>query len=167
MDLEKRLIGLVAATRGDGGKALRGALREDLLALAPFDRAEVAFLREGRVDRWRLDDGSGPVSGDDLARHLAAHPVPVRFDDLHDAEPFPGTQETLEGQGLRSLLALPLSTAGGLEGALVVARDYGWAFAGASLRTLVPLAEMAGLCVDRALQLTASGARPIKSKPSR
>jgi GAF domain-containing protein len=167
MDLEKRLIGLVDATRADGGKALRGALREDLQVLAPFDRGEVAFLREGRVDRWRLDDGPGPVSGDDLVRHIAAHPVTVRLDDLHDAEPFPGTLESLEALGLRSLLALPLSTSGGLEGALVVARDYGWAFAGASLRVLVPLAEMAGLCVDRALQLTASGARPIRSKPSR
>jgi hypothetical protein len=162
MELERRLVGLVAATHGDGGKALRAALRSELQVLAPFDRGEVAFLREGRVDRWRLDDEAECVSGDDLVRHVAAHPAPVRIDHLLEAEGFPGTQEILEGLGLKSLLALPLAEAGGLEGALILARDYGWAFAGASLRALVPLASLTGLCVDLVLQLTASGARPTR-----
>jgi GAF domain-containing protein len=167
MDLERRLIGLVAATLGDGGKALRRALRADLGELAPYDRGEVAFLRDERIDRWRLDDDPEAVAGDDLVRHLAAQPAPVRIDDLHESEPFAQTCASMENLGLRSLLALPLSDAGGVVGALVLARDYGWAFAGAPLRVLLPIAAMTGLCVDRALQLTLSGARPTRSRPTR
>jgi hypothetical protein len=168
MDLETRLIGLVAATKGDGGLALRSALRSDLLALAPFDRGELAFVNEGRIERWRLDDGSSPASADDLVRHVAAHPVVVRLDDLHEAEPFPKTRSSMQALGLRSLLALPLSGAGGTEGALVLARDYGWAFAGASLRNLLPLASMAGLCLDRVLLLSEPPApeKPVEPPPA-
>ncbi len=154
MDLEARLIGLVAATKGDSGLALREALRADLQVLAPFDRGEAAFLRAGQVVRWSLDAGGDSVSADDLVRHIAAHPVVVRIDELHEAEPFPKTRSSLTALGLRSLLALPLSGAGGAEGALVLARDYGWGFAGASLRRLLPFASMAGLCLDRAFLLS-------------
>ena len=166
MDLETCLIGLVAATKADSGEALREALREQLQVLAPFDRGEVAFLRAGQVVRWSLDRHDEGVSADDLVRHVAAHPVVVRLDELHEAEPFPKTQGTLEALGLRSLLALPLSGAGGVEGILVVARDYGWGFAGASLRKLVPLASMTGLCVDRVLLLSESTApEPSGERP--
>jgi hypothetical protein len=158
MELETCLIGLVAATKGDSGLALREALCEQLQALAPFDRGEIAFLRAGKVVRWSLDRNDAGVSADDLVRHVAAHPIVVRVDELDEAEPFPKTQGAMQALGLRSLLALPLCGAGGIEGVLVVARDYGWAFAGASLRKLVPLASMAGLCVDRVLLLSEAAA---------
>jgi hypothetical protein len=57
--------------------------------------------------------------------------------------------------GLRCLLALPLASAGGPDGAVVLARNFGWAFAGAPLGFLLPVAGMAGLCLERALALTA------------
>ena len=166
MDLETCLIGLVAATKADSGLALREALREQLQALAPFDRGEVAFLRGGQVVRWSLDRGADGVSADDLVRHVAAHPVVVRVDELHEAEPFPKTQAAMQALGLRSLLALPLSGAGGVEGVLVLARDYGWGFAGASLRRLAPLASMTGLCVDRALLLSESRGPEAPEEPA-
>jgi len=169
MELETCLIGLVAATKGDSGLALRAALREQLQALAPFDRGELAFVHAGEVVRWSLDHSEDGVSADDLVRHVAAHPIVVRIDELHEAELFPKTQSAMEALGLRSLLALPLSGGGGVEGVVVVARDYGWAFAGASLRRLVPLASMAGLCVDRVLLLSEDHApeRPAELPPAR
>ena len=160
--VEKHLIALVAKTAGDGGRGLSQALAAVVAEVAPFDRGELAFLREGGVERWPLL-GDAAVSGDDLVRHVAVHPVPVRIDDLPEAEPFPHTRERLLALGLRSLLALPISSAGGPEGVLVIARDYGWAFAGASLRVLEPIAAMAGLCIEKTLQLAgASAGRPVR-----
>jgi hypothetical protein len=163
--VETRLIELVAATTGDGGVSLRVALAHVLAEVAPFDRGELAFLREGRVERWPLR-GDGAVSGDDLIRHVAAHPALVRIDHIGEAEPFPATREAMEAQGLRSVLALPTFGAGGPEGAIVLARDYGWAFAGASLRLLEPIAAMAGLCVEKTLLLSGNDEgrriRPIR-----
>lgn len=160
--VETQLLSLVAATTGDGGAELRRRLAAVVAEIAPFDCGELAVVREGRVERWLLA-GEAAVSGDDLVRHLAAHPAPVRFDDLHEAEPFPNTRDRLVEQGLRSLLAIPVSGAGGPEGAIVIARDYGWAFAGASLRVLVPIASMAGLCIERSLLLSGSeGGRRLR-----
>ncbi len=153
VSVEQDLLRLAAAVRARGAAGMRETLAEILGVLAPFDRAEIALLREGVVVRWGLGRTHVPVAGDDLVRHLAAHPVSVRFDHLLEAEPFPGTRERLEAAGLRSLLALPLATEEGLEGALVLARDYGWAFAGASLRRLEPIAVMAGLLLDVAQRL--------------
>jgi hypothetical protein len=169
MELETCLLGLVAATKADSGLALREALCEQLQALAPFDRGEVAFMHAGQVVRWSLGGSEGRVSADDLVRHVAAHPVVVRVDERHEAELFPNTQLAMDALGLRSLLVLPLSGAGGVEGVLVLARDYGWGFAGASLRKLVPLASMVGLCVDRALLLSERRApeAPVEPPPVR
>ena len=153
VSVEQDLLRLVAAVRARGGEGMRETLADILGALAPFDRAEVAFLREGEVVHWGLRGSRAPVAGDDLVRHVAAHPVSVRIDHLLEAEPFPATHERLEAAGLRSLLALPISTHEGPEGALVLARDYGWAFAGASLRRLEPIAAMAGLLLDVAQRL--------------
>lgn len=151
VSVEQDLLRLVAAVRVRGGEGMRETLADILDTLAPFDRAEVAFLREGEVVRWGLRGTQAPVSGDDLVRHMAAHPVTVRIDHLLEAEPFPATRERLEAAGLRSLLALPITE--GLEGTVVLARDFGWAFAGASLRRLEPVAAMAGLLVDVAQRL--------------
>jgi len=153
VSVEQDLLRLVAAVRQGGGEGMRQALAEILGAVAPFDRAEIAFLREGEIVRWGLGSTRGPVAGDDLVRHVAAHPVSVRIDHRLEAEPFPGTLESLDAQGLASLLALPITTEGGFEGAIVLARDYGWAFAGAPLRRLHPIALMTGLLLDVAQQI--------------
>ena len=52
-------------------------------------------------------------------------------------------------------MALPMGGAGGPDGAVVLARDFGWAFAGAPLGFLAPVAGLTGLCLERALALTA------------
>jgi hypothetical protein len=160
VSVEQDLLRLVAAFRARGASGLRETLAEILGALAPFDRAEIALVREGEVVRLGLGRTHGPVAGDDLVRHVAAHPVSVRIDHLLEAEAFPRTRERLEAAGLRSLLALPLATEEGLEGAVVLARDYGWAFSGASLRRLEPIAVMAGLLLDVAQRL--GNGRPRK-----
>jgi len=153
VSVEQDLLRLVGAIRGGGGESLRHALAEILAAAAPFDRAEIAFLREGAVVRWGLGGTKEPVAGDDLVRHVSAHPASVRIDHLEEAEPFPSTQERMRAQGQLSLLALPITNEGGIEGAIVLARDYGWAFAGAPLRQLRPIALMTGLLLDVAQQL--------------
>jgi hypothetical protein len=153
VSVEQDLLRLVAAVGARGQAGMREALAEILGALAPFDSAEIAFLREGEVVRWGLGPTTAPVTGDDLVRHIASHPVSLRIDHLLEAEPFPATRERLEASGLRSLLALPMTPTAGCEGAVVVARDYGWAFAGASLRRLEPIAAMAGLLIDVALKM--------------
>jgi hypothetical protein len=153
VSVEQDLLRLVAAVGARGGPGMCEALAQILGALAPFDVGEIAFVREGQVVRWGLGPTAAPVTGDDLVRHLAAHPVSLRLDHLLEAEPFPATRERLEGAGLRSLLALPLAQPAGHEGALVLAREYGWAFAGASLRRLEPIAAMVGLLLDVAQRL--------------
>lgn len=153
VSVEQDLLRLVAAVGARGQAGMREALAEILGALAPFDSAEIAFLREGEVVRWGLGPTTAPVTGDDLVRHLASHPVSLRIDHLLEAEPFPATRECLEATGLRSLLALPITAIAGYEGAVVMAREYGWAFAGASLRRLEPIAAMVGLLLDVAHRL--------------
>ena len=163
VSVEQDLLRLVAAVGARGQTGMREALAEILGALAPFDSAEIAFLREGEVVRWGLGPTTAPVTGDDLVRHLASHPVSLRIDHLLEAEPFPATRECLEATGLRSLLALPITATAGYEGAVVVAREYGWAFAGASLRRLEPIAAMVGLLLDVAHRL--KNGRPRKRAP--
>jgi hypothetical protein len=153
VSVEQDLLRLVAAVGARGQAGMCEALAEILGALAPFDNGEVAFLREGEVVRWGFGPRTVPVTGNDLVRHLASHPAILRIDHLLEAEPFPATRECLEAAGLRSLLALPITPTAGYEGALVVAREYGWAFAGASLRRLEPIAAMVGLLLDVALRL--------------
>ena len=125
VSVEQDLLRLVAAVGARGRAGMCEALAEILGALAPFDNGEVAFLREGEVVRWGFGPRTVPVTGNDLVRHLASHPVSLRIDHLLDAEPFPATRECLEAAGLRSLLALPITPTAGYEGALVVAREYG------------------------------------------
>lgn len=153
VSVEQDLLQLVAAVRQGGGEGMREALAEILGRAAPFDRAEIAFLREGEIVRWGLAGTRQPVAGDDLVRHVAAHPASVRIDHRLEAEPFPGTLERLDAQGLVSLLALPITSEGGFEGAIVLAREYGWAFAGAPLRRLRPIAQMIGLLLDVTQQI--------------
>ncbi len=130
MDLAEKLLVLADAAVADGGQALVRALRAVLAETAPFDAGEAVLAVDGRLLRWRIDDGqAGEILGADLVRHVGAVHAPLRLDDLDDVSPFPETRRAMETLGLRSLLVLPFQ--GG--GALAVARRYGWAFVGASL----------------------------------
>ncbi|HET7292291.1 MAG TPA: hypothetical protein VFM88_07695 [Vicinamibacteria bacterium] len=159
ISVEHELLRLVAAVGERGAAGMRETLAEILGATAPFDSGEIAFLRNGEVVRWALGATQGPVAGDDLVRHVVNHPVSLRIDHLLEAEPFPATHERLEAAGLRSLLVLPITAREGFEGAIVLAREYGWAFAGASLRRLEPVAAMVGLLLAVAQKLTNGTAR--------
>ncbi|MFI5182806.1 MAG: hypothetical protein ACHQNV_00290 [Vicinamibacteria bacterium] len=153
MSLEEKLLALVASVTWDGGDQLIRALRPMLAEVAPFDCGEVALARPIGHERWALTDDEAPLASEDLLLRLEEEPL--RIDDLPQALPFPRTHARMAGAGLRSLLALPLSPGDGPIGAVVLAHRDGWAFAAASLHTLAPLARMTGLCIERAVVLTA------------
>jgi hypothetical protein len=162
--LPEVLLRIAGAVAADGGWGVRLALEAALREAAPFDAGEIVFVRAGG-DHVHLPLGSddGPLLGPDLVAHVLSHGAPYRIDDGPDVEPFPETRERLQARALRSLLVLPFrfETAGppALSGVLGVARAHGWAYVGASLPWLVPLAGMAGLAADRALQLSALAER--------
>ena len=153
--LEEHLLAVVASVSWDGGDGVVGVLRALLAEAAPFDAGEVAVAHPAGFHRWTLTDDESPLVGEDLLLHLSARPHPVRLDDWREAEPWPRTAELLERRGLRSLMVLPLSAAGGAEGGVGVACRHGWAFVGCSLRRLQPVAAMAGLALAHARALTA------------
>lgn len=155
MDLSGKLLALAASVSWDGGAGVLRTLRQILREDAPFDAAEVALSRSPGFQRWTLTDEDEPVADEDLLERAAAAQAPIRIDDVSEIDFVPRTRALLEGRGLRSCLALPLCGAGGPEGAIVLAREHGWAFAGVSLHTLWPVASMAGLCLARAVALTA------------
>ena len=111
-------------------------------------------------EAWRqpLGAAEAKVLGNDLLAHVLAHGAAYRIDDWRDAEPFAETLGLLRARALRSLIVVPFRFDGPegppLAGALAVGRSHGWAFVGASLPLLVPLAAMAGLALDRAWVLT-------------
>jgi hypothetical protein len=154
------MLRIAAAVDGDGGAGVRGALQAALQELAPFDGGELVYARiPGEHASYLLGDAHEAFLGSDLVEHVLAEGVPLRFDDLRDATAFPDTLARLRGLGLRSILVLPFhfSEAQGprLRGALAIARRHGWAFVGASLHDLAPLAGLAGLAFDQALRLSA------------
>ena len=157
--LSEVLLKVATAIAADGGASVRAALEAVLREAAPFDAGEVAFVR-AHGDAWRhpLGTGDGSILGTDLLRHVIAQGAPYRIDDWRDALAFAETLGLLRARALRSLLVVPFRSDGPggavLAGALAVGRSQGWAFAGASLPLLVPLAAMAGLALDRALVLT-------------
>jgi hypothetical protein len=168
------LIRIAAAVAADGGAGVRRALEEALQEAAPFDEGEVALARtHGDVWRQPLGAAAGPILGLDLLNHVLAHGAPYRIDDWRDAEAFAQTLGLLRTRGLRSLLTVPFRfDAPGvppLAGALAVGRTHGWAFVGASLPLLGPIASMAGLALDRTLVLTTLRERayPLESVSSR
>jgi GAF domain len=165
--LPEPLLALAAAISGDGGAAVLSVLQAILAQAAPHDAAEVALRRNHRTERFRLgpDSEGEPFTADDVLDRVLEDGAPFRADDLEDAEPFPRTRERMRAQGLRSFLAVPFTTGGGPEGMVVVARRHGWAFVGASLHTLCPVAGMAGLALDRALALTLEPPRASAGPP--
>jgi transcriptional regulator with GAF, ATPase, and Fis domain len=155
MDLPVSLLGLARAVSWDGGDEIVRALQRILTDAAPFDLGELALSGPIGFRRWTLSDDDSAVVAEDLLLHVSARREAVRFDHPGDADPFPRTQALLGGHGLKSILALPLSAAGGPEGALVLGRRHGWAFVAASLHDLWPVASMAGLALERSIALTA------------
>jgi hypothetical protein len=154
-DLTEALLGLVSATSWDGGQGLVHALREALAAGTPFDAGEVAFAQPVEFRRWSFTDSESDIAAADLLMHVGVCGKPLLVDDLPELEEFPATLENMRAHGLQSLLLFPLAPAGGPVGAIVLARRFGWAFAGAPISYLWPLARMGGLCLERALALTA------------
>jgi hypothetical protein len=155
MDVPAKLLALAASVSWDGGDDVLRVLREILKEDAPFDAGEVALQRSPGFQRWTLTDDPEMVAADDLLERASAADLPIRIDDILEVRFAPRARERLIERGLRSCLVIPLSGAGGPEGAIVVAREHGWAFAGVSLHTLWPVASMAGLCLARAVALTA------------
>jgi GAF domain-containing protein len=155
LDLTEALLRLVAATSWDGGAGLVHALSEVIREATPFEAGEVAVAQPVEFRRWSLTDDEQDVVESDLLLHVGSCGRPVRVDDLPEVADFPRTHALLRARGLQSLLLFPLASPGGPEGAIVLARTYGWAFAGAPLNHLWPIARMSGLCLERALALTA------------
>ncbi len=152
--LDQLLIALAAAVGPDRGAGVLRVLRDVLRAQAPFDAAEVAFLSPAGFQRYTLTDDEREIAADDLLLDVSNRPEVRRFDEPSALDVFPRTRDWLGRRGLKSLLVLPLSQAGGCRGAVVLARDHTFGFVGASLRVLVPLAAMAGLALDWARALT-------------
>lgn len=158
------LLRIAAAVAADGGAGVRAAIETALIEAAPFDACEISFATaEGEPRPFPLRGALGPLLGRDLLDHVLAYGAPYRIDDWPDAEAFPETLRRLVSGGLRSALALPFRFAEAgtppVSGAVSLARFHGWAFVGASLPRLVPLASMAGLALDRALRLSALAER--------
>jgi hypothetical protein len=155
MEVPAKLLALAASVSWDGGDGVLRTLRQILREDAPFDAGEVALSRSPGFQRWTLTDDEREVAADDLLEGAASGDSPIRIDDAQEPGFAPRTRQHMAERGLRSCLALPLGGAGGPEGAIVVAREHGWAFTGVSLHTLWPVASMAGLCLARAIALTA------------
>jgi hypothetical protein len=164
--LADSLLALAASIDGDGGHAVCRTLSSLLRDSAPFDAGEVVLRHGGGFHRFPFGRDERPIAGEDLVNHVLTNGAPLRLDDARDLEPFAETRGRMAEGGLKSALVLPLGMilhvpashlAASPNGVLVLARRHGWAFVGASLHYLGPLAAMAGMALDRALALTALG----------
>ncbi|HEY6547199.1 MAG TPA: GAF domain-containing protein, partial [Vicinamibacteria bacterium] len=159
------MLRIAAAVDGDGGAGVRRALQDALQDKAAFDGGELVYARiPGEHASFLLGDAREAFLGSDLVEHVLAEGAPFRIDDWRDAAAFPDTLARLRRLGLRSVLVLPFRfeepEGPRLRGALAVTRRHGWAFVGASLHVLGPLAGLAGLAFDQALRLSALGDAP-------
>src|SRR5262249_25236371 len=155
LDLTQTLLALAAATSWDGGDGVVATLRETLASAAPFDAGELALSMPTGFRRWTFTEEQDPLAGDDLLLQLCRRDTPLRRAVLDDLAPFPDTAARWRRRGFQSALGLPLGAAGGPEGGVVLARRFGWAFAGTSMRAVSVSVSMAGLCLERALALSA------------
>ena len=158
MDLWKDLASIAAAAGPDGGLAVAKTLRALLVDQVPSDRAEIAIEGPQGFDRKSLTEDPAPLVEQDLLTAIASARTPLRVDDLFELEVYPKTAERMRALGMRSLLALPLSAAGGAKGVVVLLRDYPFAFAGVPLYRIEPMMAMAGIAMTQALALTAARA---------
>jgi hypothetical protein len=169
--LAEVLLRIAAAVAADGGAGVRRALETALREAAPFDAGEIVFVRaHGEHAHLPLGGDERPLLGADLVAYVLAQGAPYRVDDWPDVLPFAQAHDLLRERDLRSALVLPFRfEVEGTEavlGVLAVARAHGWAYVGASLPLLVPLAGMAGLAVDRALTLSALAAQADARVPA-
>lgn len=155
LESNQTLLALAAATTWDGGDGVVSTLRSALCTIAPFDAGELALSMPTGFRRWTFTDDEEPLAANDLLLDVSRHDTPLRIDQPEEAEVFPETAARLRRRGLMSLLAVPLNAAGGPDGAVVLARTFGWAYAGTSMRAVSVSVSMAGLCLERALALTA------------
>ena len=155
MDPTDTLLALAAATTWDGGDGVVSALKAALATLAPFEAGELALSMPTGYRRWTFTDDESPLAGDDLLFTMCRRDTILRIDEPSGASAFPDTSARLRRRGFMSLLAVPLHAAGGPDGAVVLARGFGWAYAGTSIRTVAVCVAMAGLCLERALALSA------------
>ena len=147
------LLDLLAAVGDDHGAAALGRLTRLLRAEVAFDAAELCLWTPAPVRRPL--DGTPPVADEALLRAAASAPEPLRFDSPEAAGArFPATRAAMEARGLRSALALPCLNPGVPPGTLVLFRAHGWAFAGARLYVLGPVARAAGLALSLSLRLS-------------
>lgn len=153
MNIEERLLTLVASVTWDGGDQVVRSLRPMIEETAPFHLGEVALATPVGHTRWTLTDDEASVAADDIL--LAVESETLRIDDLSEASAFPRTQVRMREASLRSLLVLPMSVFGGPGGAIVLGHRDAWSFVAASLHVLGPVAAMTGLCLERAAALTA------------
>jgi len=154
MSLADNLLALAAATSWDGGKEVVKALCQLLEEVAPYDAGELVLLRARGVKRLPLTGEPAPIVDEQLANHLAGLETTFRVDDLPELDGFHGTHEQMAALGMRSLIGVSLSGAGAPQGALVLARRFGWAFVAVPAQDLLTLAGMVGLCLERAIALT-------------
>ena len=152
--LADKLLALVASTSWDGAQSLVRALAAILEEIAPFEVGELIVLKPEGPARLPLNDLTQPWTEESFLRHACGAGVAMRFGDLGEMTSFPGAHDRMAALGLRSLLTVPLSAAGGPAGVLLLGHRHGWAFAGASIRDLWPVAAMTGLCLERAEALT-------------
>lgn len=155
MELTQTLLALAAATSWDGGDGVVSTLRDALAEAAPFDAGELALSMPTGFRRWTFTQDEDMLTADDLLLELCHRDAPLRFDEPGEVVAFPETAARWRRRGFLSALALPLGAAGGPEGGVVLARHFGWAFAGTSVRAVSVSVSMAGLCLERALALSA------------
>jgi hypothetical protein len=122
---------------------------------APYDAGELAVLGAVGFERWTLTDDDEAVAAEDLLLQLTRRRQALRLDHPGELAAFPRTRERMARRGLQSLLALPLSAPGSPQGAVVLARRYGWAFVAAPVSSFQELVALAGLCLGCSRQLTA------------
>jgi hypothetical protein len=164
--LADSLLALAASVDGDGGQAVCRTLASLLRDTVPFEAGEVVLRQERGLHRFPFGGDARPVAGEDVVAQVLGNGAPLRLDDPRDLEAFPETRDRMAESGFKSALVLPLGTilhvpgpprGASRSGVLALARHHGWAFVGASLNFLGPLAAMAGLALDRSLVLTALG----------
>jgi hypothetical protein len=154
VDLPARLLDVAAAVTWDGGDRVLAALARHLRELVPCDAAELVMPRVFGFDRWTLSENGAPLLPDDLLLQLVDTQEPQRIDDVAAITGFDRGRDELLARTIGSILALPLGSAGGARGLVVLGKAATWGFAGAPLRVLTDLVGMAGLSLETAAVLT-------------
>jgi GAF domain-containing protein len=152
MSFLEALFAITRAVGWDRGDGVVSALDKFLREEVSFEAGEVAVLGPIGFDHYLLSGDS--VAGEDILLEARRRGGPIRIDDIRLISEYPRTAQAMERAGLRSILLVPLGSKGGIEGWIVLAQDYSFAFAGVSLGRLEAVAAMAGLALQNAQTLT-------------